>query len=72
LEMPSHQVVGSLHFAAQWAGVVHTTGKVVHTTGKVVHTTGKARRLYSYLPGCNSQLYNLLPQPGSKQSGVTG
>lgn len=37
-----------------------------------VHTSGKARRLYSYLPGCNSQLYNLLPQPGSKQTWPTG
>lgn len=40
-----------------------------------MRTSGKARRLYSYLPGCNSQLYNLLPQPGSKQTwtpGLTG
>lgn len=28
----------------------------------------KARRLYSYLPWCNSKLYNLLPQPGCMQS----
>lgn len=37
-----------------------------------MRTSGKARRLYSYLLGCNSQLYNLLPQPGSKQTWTPG
>lgn len=33
-----------------------------------MRTSGKASRLYSYLWGCHSQLYNLLPQPRSKQT----
>lgn len=37
-----------------------------------MRTSGKARRLYSYLWGCNSQLYNLLPQPRSKQNWTPG
>lgn len=37
-----------------------------------MRTSGKARRLYSYLWGCNSQLYNLLPQPRSKQTWTQG
>lgn len=31
--------------------------------------SGKARRLYSYLLWCHSKLYNLLPQPGTTESG---
>lgn len=35
---------------------------------RFVQDPRKARRLYSYLPWCNSKLYNLLPQPGCMQS----